>query len=238
MLGVPDLGILGPAEAIQVTERVCQVTSLPVIVDGDVGYGGPEVLYYTVRRLVDAGASAICIEDAGLPKRNSFHDSSLRNLAPVAEMAERITAAVAGSSAAKFAVIARTEVLTLGGAYEEMSDRLLRYMSYGADAVVPHMNTSDGSAIDRFLACHGESCPTVVIPTAYELEERLIRPVAVVRANQILRSSVAAMQLAARSLVNRDDRTLPKMSSMADIDDLVGTHRIIAAATGRAAPAE
>ena len=90
-MGLPDLGIMGLDELSFVTKTVSRATNLPLIVDGDVGFGGILNAMRTVQELENAGAAAVHIEDQQLPKKCGHLNDKL--LVSANEAAAKITAA-------------------------------------------------------------------------------------------------------------------------------------------------
>ena len=131
-LGLPDLGIMGLDELCFVTRMISRATDLPLIVDGDVGYGGTLNAMRTVRELENAGAAAVHIEDQMLPKKcGPLND---KRLVPAEEAAAKINAAK--RAAADLVVIARTDAAGVEGLSGAI-DRAKIYKDAGADVVFP-----------------------------------------------------------------------------------------------------
>jgi 2,3-dimethylmalate lyase len=68
-LGEPDFGLLTGSEMTEAARSVCRVSSAPVIVDADTGYGNPLNVIRTVREFQDAGAAGVFLEDQVWPKK-------------------------------------------------------------------------------------------------------------------------------------------------------------------------
>ncbi|MEO1974747.1 MAG: isocitrate lyase/PEP mutase family protein [Paracoccaceae bacterium] len=132
MLGAPDLGLASFSEVLDRISRICDVLGIPVIADGDTGFGGPLNIIRTVRAYERAGVSAIQIEDQESPKRCG-HESG-RRVVPVAEMQARIRAAVDARLESDFVVIARTDARSALGLAEAI-DRAGAWREAGADIV-------------------------------------------------------------------------------------------------------
>src|ERR1700730_16216409 len=129
-LGLPDLGILGLDELSFFTRTICRATDLPLIVDGDTGYGSILNVMRTVRELEDAGAAAIQIEDQLLPKKCGHLNDKL--LASPEEAAARIAAARRARRSLR--IIARTDAAASEGIDGALS-RARLYLNAGADAI-------------------------------------------------------------------------------------------------------
>lgn len=131
-LGLPDLGILTMEELCLIVRSVARTSRLPLIVDGDTGYGEALNAMRLVRELEAAGAAAVHIEDQILPKKcGHLNDKSL---VPVEQMAAKIAAAK--RAARNLVVIARTDAAASEGV-EGAIARARRYEDAGADVVFP-----------------------------------------------------------------------------------------------------
>ena len=131
-LGAPDLGLASFFEVLDRVKRICDVLTIPVIADGDTGFGGPLNIIRTVREYERAGVSAIQIEDQEAPKRCG-HELG-RKLVTVAEMQGRVRAASDARSDENFLIIARTDARTRHGLPEAV-DRAGAYREAGADVL-------------------------------------------------------------------------------------------------------
>lgn len=131
-LGLPDLGIMGLDELCFVTRMIARATDLPLIVDGDVGYGGTLNAMRTVRELEAAGAAAVHIEDQMLPKKCGHLND--KRLVPAEEAAAKIAAAK--QAAADLVIIARTDAAGVEGLDAAIA-RAKVYKDAGADVVFP-----------------------------------------------------------------------------------------------------
>lgn len=139
--GVPDVGLMTLTEARQHAATVAGVTTIPIIMDADTGYGGPDNAARTVRELESAGVSGIHLEDQEFPKRCGHLEG--KRLVPVEEMCEKLAAAVAAKSSDDFLVIARTDARGVTG-YDDAVARAHRYLQAGADAIFPEaMSTQE-----------------------------------------------------------------------------------------------
>lgn len=130
--GLPDLGILTLGELAEATRAIVRASGLPVLVDGDTGYGEALNVARLVRELEDAGAGAVQIEDQVLPKKCG-HLSDKRLVAPD-EMARKIAAAV--RAARHLRVVARTDAVEAEG-LERAIARARRYRDAGAHVIFP-----------------------------------------------------------------------------------------------------
>jgi methylisocitrate lyase len=136
-LGLADLGILGLEEVCLFTRTISRATGLPLIVDGDTGFGGILNVMRTVREVEDAGAAAIQIEDQSLPKKCGHLND--KRLVPPDEMAAKIAAAVRARRHLR--IIARTDAAGVEG-LEAAINRARLYRQAGADAIFPEALTT------------------------------------------------------------------------------------------------
>lgn len=136
-MGLPDLGIITVDEVCFFVRQIARASGLPVLVDGDTGYGEALNVMHMVRSFEDAGAAAVHIEDQVLPKKCG-HLSDKRLLAPE-DMAAKIAAAVRARRHLR--IIARTDAAASEG-LEGAVARAKLYLQAGADAIFPEALTS------------------------------------------------------------------------------------------------
>src|SRR6201996_5577410 len=108
-LGLPDLGISTMEDVLVDVRRITEVTSLPLLVDIDTGWGGAFNIARTIRSMIKAGAAAVHIEDQVGAKRCGHRPG--KELVPAEEMADRIKAAVDARTDDQFVIMARTDAL-------------------------------------------------------------------------------------------------------------------------------
>jgi methylisocitrate lyase len=131
-MGLPDLGVITVDEVCFFIRQVARASGLPVLVDGDTGYGEALNVMHMVRCFEEAGAAAVHIEDQLLPKKCGHLND--KKLAEPQDMAAKVHAA---SRAAKhLAVIARTDAAASEGIDGAVA-RAKRYIEAGADAIFP-----------------------------------------------------------------------------------------------------
>lgn len=160
--GRPDASIITMSDIVDVTYNISNVVSIPLIIDMDSGFGNAVNVYYSIKELVRAGASGVCIEDNIFPKTNSFYNGTNKHLVAPIEMQNKIRA-VRDSSFDKFVVIARNESLIVGSDINEALDRCYAYEEAGADGLVVH--TAQWSLLSKFLERWNGKAPLVCIPT-------------------------------------------------------------------------
>jgi methylisocitrate lyase len=137
MLGLPDLGIMTSEEVCFFLRSIYRATALPILVDGDTGYGEVLNVVRLVRELEDAGAAAVQIEDQILPKKCGHLND--KKLASPEEMAAKIAAA--RKARRHLRIMARTDAIAQEG-LEAGIKRAKLYLSAGADAIFPEALTN------------------------------------------------------------------------------------------------
>lgn len=130
--GLPDLGLITQTDMVDQIFRLAEATTLPLIVDGDTGFGGVANVVRTVRRYERAGAAAIQLEDQVFPKRCGHLAG--KEVVGAEEFATHIRAACDARADHRFKIIARTDAIQpegIGSAIE----RAHAYVEAGADLV-------------------------------------------------------------------------------------------------------
>lgn len=138
-MGLPDLGIITVDEVAFFIRQIARSSGLPLVVDGDTGYGEALNVMHMVRTFEDAGAAAVHIEDQLLPKKCGHLND--KKLAGAEDMAAKVAAAA--KARRHLYLIARTDA----AASEGMDGAVARaklYMEAGADAIFPEaLNTAE-----------------------------------------------------------------------------------------------
>ena len=224
-LALPDLGILTLDELSRVTRAIVRASGLPVLVDGDTGYGEVLNVVRLVRELEEAGAASVQIEDQVLPKKCG-HLSDKRLVAPE-EMARKVAAAA--RAAGRLRIIARTDAVELEGLDRTIA-RARLYREAGAHAIFPEaLRTRE--ELRRFaeavpgplLANMTEFGRTPLVPAA-ELEslgyKMVIWPVSA------LRVGVRAIEAFYADLALAGTQTgwLDRMQTRRELYELIGYH--------------
>jgi len=131
-LGMPDLGISTMEDVLIDLRRITDVTTLPVLVDIDTGWGGAFNIARTIRSMQKAGAAAVHMEDQVGAKRCGHRPG--KEVVTTAEMVDRIKAAVDARTDPAFVLMARTDALA-NEPLEAVLDRVSAYVEAGADMV-------------------------------------------------------------------------------------------------------
>jgi phosphoenolpyruvate phosphomutase len=206
--GVRDNNEASWTQVLEMLEFMADATRVPILVDGDTGYGNFNNVRRLVRKLEQRGIAALCIEDKLFPKANSFLDGEAQPLAEVAEFAGKIKAGRDAARDGDFSIVARTEALIAGWGMEEALRRAAAYVEAGADAILIHSSRSTAEEVLAFRRAWGERSPLVVVPTKYwRTPTQVFRDAGfslVIWANQVLRASLAAMQRTAALLAREE----------------------------------
>ena len=133
-LGVPDLGISSLQDVLIDVERITNVTSVPLLVDADTGWGGAFNIARTIKSLINYEAAGLHIEDQVSQKRCGHRPN--KEIVSTEEMIDRIKAAVDAKIDEDFVVMARTDALANEG-LDAAIERAFAYQEAGADALFP-----------------------------------------------------------------------------------------------------
>uniref|UniRef100_UPI0035CA64B6 isocitrate lyase/PEP mutase family protein n=1 Tax=uncultured Sphingomonas sp. TaxID=158754 RepID=UPI0035CA64B6 len=147
-LGRPDLGLVTMSELVDTVAVIRDRVAIPLIVDGDTGFGNALNMARTVRMVERAGASAIQIEDQGFPKRCGHMAG--KTVVPLAEAVGKVKAAL--DARHDMLVIARTDAVGVEGIAAAL-DRADAYLEAGADLIFvegPRTLADTHAVADRF----------------------------------------------------------------------------------------
>src|ERR1700722_10007128 len=136
-MGLPDLGIITVDEVAFFIRQVARASALPVLVDGDTGYGEALNVMHMVRVFEEAGAGAVHLEDQLLPKKCGHLND--KKLADARDMAAKVAAAA--KERRDLVIIARTDAAASEG-LEGAVARAKLYREAGADAIFPEALTT------------------------------------------------------------------------------------------------
>ena len=136
-MGLPDLGVITVDEVCFFIRQISRASGLPLLVDGDTGYGEALNVMHMVRAFEDNGAAAVHIEDQLLPKKCGHLTD--KKLADAGDMAAKIAAAVRARR--HLYIIARTDAVASEG-MDSAVGRAKAYLQAGADAIFPEALTS------------------------------------------------------------------------------------------------
>ncbi len=130
--GLPDAGIASYTEMLAIVQRLCANSHLPIICDGDTGYGGPLNVHQAVRGYEAAGAAGIQLEDQEFPKKCGH--TLGRRVIPLDDAILKIRAAAAARLDPNFLIVARTDARTSLG-LDAALERARAFAAAGADVL-------------------------------------------------------------------------------------------------------
>lgn len=224
-MGLPDLGITTVDDVCFFVRQMARAAQLPILVDGDTGFGEALNVMHMVRVFEEAGAAAVQIEDQLLPKKCGHLND--KKLAPAADMAAKISAAARARR--HLYIVARTDARASEGLHGAI-ERARIYLAAGADAIFPEALASAeefaafAAAIDAPLLANMTEFGHSPLLSAGELEtlgcKMVIWP-------------VTALRVAARAQEElytclheegRAERLLPAMQTRAELYETIGYH--------------
>ncbi len=234
-LGVRDSNEASWTQVLEVLEFMADATSIPILLDGDTGYGNFNNMQRLVRKLEQRGVAAVCIEDKLFPKTNSFVKGTAQPLANMEEFCGKIKAGKDAQSDDDFCVIARVEAFIAGWGLKEALRRAEEYRKAGADGILIHSALAVPDEVLAFKKEWGDRSPVVIVPTKY-----YATPTDVFRdhgfsiviwANHMLRSSLSAMQKTAKIIKEQENLLAveDKIASVKEIFRLQGMDELEAA---------
>lgn len=221
-LGVRDNNEASWTQVLEVVEFMSDATTVPILLDGDTGYGNFNNMRRLVMKLEQRGVAGVCIEDKIFPKTNSFLRTDAQPLADVDEFCGKIKAGQDTKLDDDFNIIARVEALIAGWGLGEALKRAEAYRLAGANGILMHSKISKPDEILAFMKEWGErahTCPVVIVPTKYySTPTQAFRDANVsvcIWANHQMRMAVTAMQAITKqifeeqTLINVEDKIVP-----------------------------
>src|SRR5215216_1461557 len=214
--GVRDNNEASWTQVVDMLEFMADASDLPILLDGDTGYGNFNNVRRLVRKLEQRGIAGVCIEDKQFPKTNSFIDGERQPLAEIDEFCGKIKAGKDSQTDAHFSIVARVEALIAGWGMDEALRRAEAYRLAGADAILIHSRLSRPDEILAFAREWAGRAPLVIVPTKYySTPSEVFRKAGisvVIWANHLIRAATSSMQAVAKeihdsqTLVNVEDR--------------------------------
>lgn len=225
--GKPDIELVDMSSRIRTIDDVMDVTTKPIILDGDTG-GLIEHFVYNVRTLERMGVSAVIIEDkTGLKKNSLFGTEVEQTQDSVENFCAKIRAGKQALRTEEFMIIARIESLILERGMEDALNRAFAYTEAGADGIMIHSRKKSPDEILEFCRLFREKearTPLVVVPTSFNCitEEELAAAGVnvVIYANQLTRSAFPAMQSTAVEIL-KNHRALEVDSKLMPFKDII-----------------
>jgi phosphoenolpyruvate phosphomutase len=203
-MGVRDCNEASWTQVLDTLEFMSDNTSIPILLDGDTGYGNFNNARRLIKKLEQRNIAGVCLEDKLFPKTNSLLDDQVQPLAEISEFCGKIKAVKDTQKDPDFVLVARVEAFIAGWPLEEALKRSHAYADAGADAIVMHSKKSTSEDIDAFLKAWGNKRPVIIIPTKYykvPIDHFRKQGVSlVIWANHNMRASVSAMQKTSRQI--------------------------------------
>jgi phosphoenolpyruvate phosphomutase len=217
--GVRDNNEASWTQVVDMLEFMSDATNIPILLDGDTGYGDFNNMRRLVKKLEQRNIGGVCIEDKLFPKTNSFIGGERQPLADVEEFCGKIKAGKDIQLDDDFSIVARVEALIAGWGMEEALRRAEAYRLAGADAILMHSKISRPDEILTFAKEWAGRSPLVIVPTKYySTPTDVFRQAGislVIWANHLIRSAVASMQETARVIYQSE--------SLIDCEDQIAT---------------
>jgi phosphoenolpyruvate phosphomutase len=242
--GVRDNNEASWTQVVDMLEFMADASDLPILLDGDTGYGNFNNMRRLVRKLEQRGIAGVCIEDKQFPKTNSFLNGERQPLADIEEFVGKIAAGKDTQQDANFSIVARVEALIAGWGMDEALRRAEAYRLAGADAILIHSKLSKPDEIVTFAKEWARRSPLVIVPTRYySTPTEVFRQAGistVIWANHLVRAAASAMQSVAKeifesqTLVNVEDRivSVNEIFRLQDADEYSAAERIYLSNSG------
>ncbi len=240
---VRDNNELSWTQIIDTLEFMSDATSIPILLDGDTGYGDFNNMRRLVQKLEQRDIAGVCIEDKLFPKSNSFIQGEQQELEDIETFCGKIQAGKDAQKDDDFCIVARVEAFIAGWGLEEALRRGEAYRQAGADAILIHSKLSRPDEVLQFAREWDNRCPLVIVPTKYySTPTEVFRDnniSLVIWANHMIRTSIAAMQQTARiihakeSLVDIEGQaaTVSEIFRLQGADELLEAEKIYAGST-------
>src|SRR3989338_4890660 len=225
--GKPDIELVDLTSRLQTIDQIFEVTTKPMIVDGDTG-GLIEHFTYTVKTLERLGVSAVIIEDKTGPKRNSLFGTEVaQEQDSIENFSRKISEGKKAQVTGEFMIIARIESLILKQGIDDALKRARAYIAAGADGIMIHSKEKSPREILDFCKEYGkldDKMPLVAVPSTYNeiTEEELVKAGVkiVIYANHLLRSAYPSMAKTAE-LILKQHRSLEADKMCMPIKDVL-----------------
>lgn len=227
-MGVRDNNEASWTQVLEVLEFMSDATTIPILLDGDTGYGNFNNMRRLVQKLEQRGVAGVCIEDKLFPKTNSFISGETQPLADMNEFCGKIKAAKDTQLDEDFVLVARIEAFIAGWGLNEALKRAEAYRRAGADAILVHSKKRDSSDIEAFMKEWGDRHPIVIVPTKYySTPTDKFRDLGIstaIWANHNVRTSITAMQALTKDIYENETlrNVEGKIVSVAEIFRLQG----------------
>ena len=237
--GLPDASIVGNESRIHTIDEILNVTTKPMIVDGDTG-GDEDNFRFLIKRLENQGVSAVIVEDKIFPKRNSFGGTVGAGMEDPNIFSKKLEVGMKTKSTNDFLIIARLESLIAGLGMNETMMRAEKYINAGVDGIMIHSKLKEPSEVLEFIPKFEKLCTKlgkrpylIAVPTTYNTisDDELINSGVdiIIHANHLLRAAYKSM-LETASLISNSRRSYESDSNIASVKEIfsaVGYDKII-----------
>ncbi len=217
--GVRDSNEASWTQVVDMLEFMSDVTNIPILLDGDTGYGNFNNMRRLVMKLEQRDIAGVCIEDKQFPKTNSFIDGEKQPLANIDEFCGKIKAGKDSQRDDDFCIVARVEALIAGWGMDEALKRAEAYRKAGANGILIHSKLSRPDEVLAFAKEWAGRCPLVIVPTKYySTPTDVFREAGinlVIWANHMIRASITAMEKISNQIF--------EFESLVDVEDQIAT---------------
>jgi len=227
--GLPDIGLLSMAEVVADAGTIAQAVAIPALADADTGYGPPLSVMRTVQAFEQAGLAGLHLEDQESPKKCGHLPD--KRLVSVAEMAQKIDAAVEARRDPDFLIVARTDARAVEG-LDGAIKRARAYVDAGADAIFPEAleSAEEFKAFAQALKKEGVTVPLVANMTEFGKTPYLTVKEFEALGYRLVLFPVTALRVAARAIealleelksLGTQQRSLDKMQTRQRLYELL-----------------
>ena len=227
--GLPDIGLLSMAEMVADAGAIARAVAIPALADSDTGYGPPLSVMRTVEAFEQAGLAGIHLEDQESPKKCGHLPD--KRLVSVAEMAQKVGAAVEARRDRDFLIVARTDARAVEG-LEGAVKRARAYVDAGADAIFPEAleSAEEFKMFAQVLKKEGVTVPLVANMTEFGKTPYLTVKEFEALGYRVVLFPVTALRVAAKAIEamleelksrGTQQRSLDRMQTRQELYDLL-----------------
>ena len=227
--GLPDIGLLSMAEMVADAGAIARAVAIPALADADTGYGPPLSVMRTVEAFEQAGLAGVHLEDQESPKKCGHLPD--KRLVSVAEMAQKIGAAVEARRDRDFLVVARTDARAVEG-LDGAVKRARAYVDAGADAIFPEAleSAEEFKMFAQVLKKEGVTVPLVANMTEFGKTPYLTVKEFEALGYRVVLFPVTALRVAAKAIEamleelksrGTQQRSLDRMQTRQELYDLL-----------------
>ncbi|WGR96234.1 phosphoenolpyruvate mutase [Bradyrhizobium sp. ISRA443] len=234
-LGYRDANEASWSQLVDIVGRIVDCSRLPVLVDGDGGFGNFNNARLLARKLRQCGAAGVALEDSCFPKTNSLIGDR-HPLADIDEFSGRLRA-VKDTVADDLILVARIESLIAGHGIDDAISRAHAYADAGSDAILIHSRRTAADEIFAFTRAWQNKLPVVIVPTKYYRTPvsayRRAHVSTVIWANHSMRAAIAAMrQVCGRIIAEESSASIePTIATLDEVFELLSYDELADAET-------